>query len=133
MTRFRPEHVQRNHLLNQRLGDELFAAFKRVIEIYRMNELHDADARRKLSSLRAWMGPEYWAALQTIVENGTLTVGHRGDHAYIRRARDAVAMVIDWEEERVRWGLDKPRSTVGIRQQTTDSSGEPSLEGLRQV
>ena len=105
MPRLTGAQLSLNYLLRYRLGDELFGALVRVDELRRMEKLNEPVSRRKLASLRAWMGGDYWIVLVGILKNGSLTVDAGGDKEKIRFARDAVAMVIDWERECVRWQL----------------------------
>lgn len=97
--------------LRERLGPELYSALLRVSELFWLDAMNDRRARRMLSQLRCWMGWRHWAALVQIIEHGTLTTGMRGHpdiHAAIRAGRDALVMVIEWEGERMRWGLEPP-------------------------
>lgn len=105
MNRLPREDLVRRYQLRDRLGPDLFKALLRASDIARLADIGDRKARRKLRSLRNWMGPVYWAALEVVLTNGSLSVGHRGDHEAIRNARNAVAMILDWEEEMALWGL----------------------------
>jgi len=96
----------RTEVLLQALGAELYAALLRVKEIDRLARRGDLDARARLAQLKAWLGPEYWAALRVVLDHGSLSFGLRARHAAVHRGREAVALIREWELERVRWGLE---------------------------
>ena len=103
--RLRWENMGARNVLRRSLGPELFVSLMRVVDLHRRAEFKDREARRQLAQLRAWLGPEHWDSLNLILDNGTLSISS-GRHEVIRRSRDAVLMVYEWEMERVRWGLD---------------------------
>ena len=97
--------------LHYALGDQFYFAFQRAARLIDSPSskagLVPSD-RARLHSLRLWLGPEMWAVLNSTVDTALLSSSKTSDHdrgKAICKARDAIGMVIDWEQECERWGL----------------------------
>jgi len=99
---------QRLQQVRHSIGDQLYAALMRVLALAVADDEGHKPARRKLSSMKQYLGPLYWRALLGVVMTGSLMSCREGpvdktDSARI--SRDALALVLEWEEERARWGI----------------------------
>jgi len=92
--------------IRRAVGPELARAFLKAAWL--IESPHNKDNATKLASLRQWMGPKHYRTLVATVNAGMLsaTAVNRNDvPAAIIRARDAIVLVKEWEEERPKWGL----------------------------
>ena len=98
----------RHRIIERAVGKELFEAVSEANRLVITPKRKKRSPRSRLASLKQWMGPHYFNILVEIIETGSLSRNAKNTtkaQANILESRDALAMVIDWRNECIRWGV----------------------------
>ncbi len=98
----------RYRTIERAIGRDLYKSFRTAVRLTGVPASRLRSERARLQSLKAWMGPFYYQILIRLIQDGVMSGDLRNTcraKDNVKLARDAIAMVKDWEEECKRWGL----------------------------